>query len=54
MLAASLWGWPALTVPVGTSAEGLPLGVQIMAGPWREGVCLALGEVIEAGTGTTT
>jgi amidase len=46
-LSASLWGWPALVVPAGRSVEGLPLGVQLVAGPWCEGTCLALGEIVE-------
>jgi len=38
----NLTGWPAATVRVGTSPEGLPLGVQVAARPWREDVALAL------------
>jgi len=51
MLGVSLWGWPALVVPAATSPEGLPLGVQIVAGPWREETCLALGEAVEGASG---
>ena len=40
-LSASLWCWPALVVPAGRSVECLPLGVQLIAGPWCEGTCLA-------------
>jgi len=46
MLGPSLWGWPALVVPATTSPEGLPMGVQIVAGPWKEETCLALGELL--------
>jgi amidase len=38
----NLTGWPSATVRVGTSPEGLPLGVQVAARPWREDVALAL------------
>ncbi|RUW76595.1 amidase [Mesorhizobium sp. M2A.F.Ca.ET.067.02.1.1] len=40
-------GLPALSVPLG-SQEGLPLGVQIIAGQYREDLCLDAGEIIEA------
>jgi amidase len=35
-------GWPAGVVRAATSSEGLPIGVQVVAGPWREDVVLAL------------
>src|ERR1700761_6258231 len=38
----NLTGWPTATVRVGTSPEGLPLGVQVSARPWREDVALAM------------
>ena len=38
---ASLTGWPAATVRCGTSPEGLPIGVQVVARPWRDDVALA-------------
>jgi len=38
----NLTGWPSATVRIGTSPEGLPLGVQVAARPWREDVALAL------------
>ncbi len=40
-------GWPAVVVRAGTSAEGLPLGVQIVAPPWREDLALALAYQLE-------
>lgn len=43
----SLLGWPVVVVPAGRSKEGLPIGVQIAARPWREEVALALGSVVE-------
>lgn len=43
----NLTGWPSATVRVGTSPEGLPLGVQVAARPWREDVALALAAHLE-------
>jgi len=38
----NLTGWPAVVVRAGTSPEGLPIGVQVVARPWREDVALAV------------
>jgi amidase len=43
----SLTGWPAATVRCGTSREGLPIGVQVVAGPWRDDVALAAAQRLE-------
>ncbi len=40
-------GWPSTVVRAGTSAEGLPIGVQVVAHPWREDVSLALAGYLE-------
>lgn len=40
-------GLPGLTVAMG-SAGGSPVGVQVVAGRYREDLCLAAGEVIES------
>jgi amidase len=37
----SLTGWPAATVRCGTSADSLPIDVQLVARPWRDDVALA-------------
>jgi amidase len=47
----NLTGWPAAVVRAGTSREGLPIGVQIVARPWREDVALAVAAKIEEGLG---
>lgn len=44
-------GWPAVVVRAGTSPEGLPIGVQLVAAPWREDVALAAALAVEAATG---
>ena len=43
----SLTGWPAATVRCGTSPEGLPIGVQLVARPWRDDVALAAALLLE-------
>ena len=47
----NLTGWPAAVVRGGTSPEGLPIGVQLVAQPWREDVALAAAAVVEAASG---
>jgi amidase len=47
----NLTGWPAVVVRGGTSAEGLPIGVQLVAAPWREDVALAGARIVEASSG---
>jgi amidase len=44
----NLTGWPCAVVRAATSPEGLPVGVQIAARPWREDVALALAAHVEA------
>jgi amidase len=41
-MAYNLTGWPAAVVRCGTSDSGLPIGLQIVARPWREDVALAV------------
>jgi aspartyl-tRNA(Asn)/glutamyl-tRNA(Gln) amidotransferase subunit A len=43
-------GVPALAVPVGFSAEGLPLGVQLVTKPWAEQKLLACAAAYQAET----
>ena len=40
-------GWPSIVIRGGTSAEGLPIGIQIVAPPWREDICLAVAKFLE-------
>ena len=49
--AHNLTGWPSAVVRCGTSAEGLPIGVQIVARPWREDVALAVAQYLETNLG---
>lgn len=43
----NLTGWPCAVVRGGTSPGGLPVGVQVVARPWREDVVLAVARIIE-------
>jgi amidase len=43
----NLTGWPVVVVRAGNSPEGLPIGVQVVAQPWREDVALAVAHYIE-------
>jgi Asp-tRNA(Asn)/Glu-tRNA(Gln) amidotransferase A subunit family amidase len=47
----NLLGFPAVVVPVGKSAEGLPIGVQIVARPWEEEIVLAVAAALEEQAG---
>jgi amidase len=47
----SLTGWPCAVVRAGTSPDGLPIGVQVVAGPWRDDIALAVAQQIERGLG---
>jgi aspartyl-tRNA(Asn)/glutamyl-tRNA(Gln) amidotransferase subunit A len=42
----SLTGFPAVSVPCGWS-EGLPVGLQLVAAPWREDLLVAVGCAVE-------
>ena len=43
----NITGWPGAVVRAGTSADGLPIGVQIIGRPWREDVVLAVAQFVE-------
>jgi amidase len=45
--AVTYLGVPAASVPIGTSAEGLPLSVQVVGRPWHEHEVLALARFLE-------
>jgi len=47
----NLTGFPGASVPVSVSAEGLPIGVQVVGRPHEEELVLAVGERIESGRG---
>jgi amidase len=47
----SLTGWPCVVVRAGTDPNGLPIGVQVVARPWRDDVALAVAQAIERALG---
>jgi amidase len=45
-------GWPVVVVRCGSSADGkLPIGVQVVAAPWREDLCIAVASYLETRSG---
>jgi amidase len=47
----SLTGYPCAVVRAGSTPDGLPIGVQVVARPWREDVALAVAQVLEDALG---
>jgi len=47
----NLAGLPGISVPAGLSAEGLPLGLQLIGRPFDEETLFALAHVIEQAAG---
>jgi len=47
----NLLGMPAVSVPVGKSPEGLPIGVQIAACPWQEELVISVAAALEQEVG---
>ncbi|MGV9884126.1 amidase [Streptomyces sp. NPDC003006] len=45
---ANITGMPALTLPVGTDRAGLPIGMQLIGGPFGEATILRTGRAYEA------
>jgi len=46
-ISANLAGIPGLSVPCGFSAQGLPIGVQFLAGHFAEGKLLQIAHAYE-------
>ncbi len=45
-------GWPVVVVRCGSSADGkLPIGLQVVAKPWREDICIAVASFLESKSG---
>jgi Asp-tRNA(Asn)/Glu-tRNA(Gln) amidotransferase A subunit family amidase len=43
-------GFPAISIPCGFTREGLPIGLQLAAAPWREALLLRAARAYEAAT----
>jgi aspartyl-tRNA(Asn)/glutamyl-tRNA(Gln) amidotransferase subunit A len=46
----NVWGNPAISVPCGFTKDGLPIGLQLAAAPWREDVVLQAAHAYEQAT----
>eukprot|EP00250_Pteridium_aquilinum_P012631 c20844_g1_i1 orf=387-2228(-) len=46
-IAANFLGLPAITIPVGYDAEGMPIGLQLLGRPWSEATLLRVAFAIE-------
>ena len=44
-------GWPGTALRCGTSSDGLPIGIQVLAHPWREDITLAIAAALERDLG---
>jgi amidase len=43
----NITGQPAISLPLHVSASGLPVGIQIVAGPWREAQLVRVASQLE-------
>ena len=46
----NVWGIPTISVPCGFTKDGLPIGLQLAAAPWREDVVLQVAHAYEQAT----
>ncbi|XP_008486264.1 fatty-acid amide hydrolase 2-A-like isoform X3 [Diaphorina citri] len=44
---ANVIGFPSTNVPLGLGSNGLPVGLQVMAGPNQDRLCLAVAKKLE-------
>ncbi len=47
----NLYGFPALTVPMDISSDGLPVGIQLVGLPWTDEILLDIGHRLELARG---
>ena len=50
-MAFNVAGWPGVVVRCGESSAGLPIAVQVVAGPWREDIALRVALWLEEAFG---
>lgn len=46
----NVWGVPTISIPCGFTKDGLPIGLQLAAAPWREDVLLQAAQAYEQAT----
>ncbi len=44
---SSVFNLPATSVPMGLNKEGLPIGIQIVAGQFQDRLCIAVAQYLE-------
>jgi aspartyl-tRNA(Asn)/glutamyl-tRNA(Gln) amidotransferase subunit A len=47
---ANLTGMPSISVPMGFTASGLPLGLEIIGAPYEEAKIIALAQIFQQET----
>ncbi|XP_035731808.1 fatty-acid amide hydrolase 2-B-like isoform X2 [Vespa mandarinia] len=47
----NLFGFPATNVPMGITVDGLPIGLQVIAAPYQDRLCLAVAKELERSFG---
>lgn len=47
---ANLIGLPSISVPMGFTSDGLPLGLEIIGAPYQEAKILALAQIFQQET----
>ena len=45
-------GWPSIVIRGGSAENGLPIGIQIVAPPWREDICINMAKFLETELGS--
>ena len=43
----NVWGTPTISLPCGFTKDGLPIGLQLAAAPWREDLLLQVANIYE-------
>jgi Asp-tRNA(Asn)/Glu-tRNA(Gln) amidotransferase A subunit family amidase len=46
----NVWGIPAISIPCGFTSGNLPIGLQLVAAPWREDLLLQCASAYEGAT----
>ena len=46
----NVWGLPAISIPCGFTNDGMPIGLQLAAAPWREQALLQAAHAHEHAT----
>ncbi|KAL6256304.1 hypothetical protein P5V15_012421 [Pogonomyrmex californicus] len=47
----NIFGFPAVNVPMGLNHDGMPMGIQVIAAPYQDRLCLAVAKELETAFG---